>query len=124
RHVVLVVADAKGALHSCACTAGHIGQTADDMPDDLASVSFTAGKPAYIRGVAPYGSVPGLQPGAVLQNVGAASLTYASASGWNDYDGNSALEGYHVERALVPAWVARAAPYVAGGIVLVALGAA
>jgi hypothetical protein len=125
RHLPLLAVDAKGKLRSCACLAGQgpkVGP-ADAFPDDLQDVAFHAGKPAYFSALIPYSAVPGLAPGAVLQNVGAASLTRSAGGGWSDYDGSDALDGYAVQRALLPPAVAHALPYVAGGVALVAAGA-
>jgi hypothetical protein len=123
RHLPFLAIDSKGKLRSCACLAGQgkIGP-ADAFPDDLQDVTFHPGKPAYFSGLVPYSAVPGLGPGAVLENVGAASLTRGTG-GWSDFDGNSALDGYAVQRAFLPPAAAHALPYVAGGLLLVAAGA-
>jgi hypothetical protein len=123
RHVMLLGVDDQGRLRSCACVMGGLRTPASAFPDDLQDVTFHAGKPATFTALVPYKAVPGLQPGAVLENVGAGSEQYSASRGWLDYDTSSAIDGYAVQRAFLPPAVSAALPFVVGGLALVAVGA-
>lgn len=126
RWVALVGVKADGSLASSVGARQQFAASnaPDAMANNLDRVEARVGKPGYYSFRIPYAAVPGLGPGAVLQNVGGSTVQFTPGSGWKEVDGTRALDGYAVQRAILPASVAKALPYVVAAILLVGVGAA
>ncbi|GEM_PF-3924294 len=126
RWIAMVAVTSSGKLATSLRTTQQFAasNSPEKMQGGLDRVSAKTGKPGSYTARIPYASVPGLGPGSVLQNVGASTIVYTPGNGWKEADGTRALDGYAVQRALLPPALAHALPYVAGGALLVAAGAA
>jgi hypothetical protein len=125
RWVAMIGIKADGSLASSLKNKASFATTnsPDKMDGRLDHVAIRTGKPGYYVARIPYAAIPGLAPGAVLQNVGGSSMSYSPAGGWDEIDGTRALDGYAVQRAFLPSGVSKVLPYLAIAA-LVLLGAA
>lgn len=126
RYLPAVAVAPDGSLASCLCPqhwADHGIKSTGDFNGGLRDVAFEPGKPAYVKAIIPYESVPGLGPGVVLQDVRAGTTKWMGPGRWDDVDTAFGQDPYVVERAFLPPSVSAALPYALGALVLVAVGA-